>query len=356
MKSAGPAPETGLDSLVANKVPTMKGKSCLAPMLGKRGGIAGDFTVTCLNEDHYWMIGSGAAERYHRRYFAAVPLPAGTHLQSLTESYTGFNVAGPDARQLLQRLSNDDFSNSGFPFMHSRFLTIAGIDVLAMRVSFTGDLGWELYTPEAKQESLFNALVTAGRDFGMTLVGGRSLLSLRVEKGYGSWGREYSPEYWPHEVGLDRLIKAEKPEFLGRDAWLALKDTPPREKLVNLRIDNAAADAWGGEPIFTVAGDPVGRISSGAFSHSTNASVALGFIDASREKPARGRRCDTGYTTSCTGTNGAHLRSDGHTTASVSAYFRHRRGVSNLNRRVPANRFYGSLHPYRRPQTIPAPT
>lgn len=279
----GPGSRDWLDQLVANTIPQLKSRSCLTPMLGKRGGIAGDFTITCLDEDHYWMIGSGAAERYHQRFFSAVPKPSGMSVQSLTEQYTGFNIAGPHARQLLQRLSNEDLSNEGFPFMQSRSLVIAGIDVLALRVSFTGDLGWELYTLEENQLTLFNSLMKVGNEFGITPVGGRSLLSLRVEKGYGSWGREYSPEYWPHEVGLDRLIKLEKPTFLGREAWLNVKDKAPREKLVNLLILDSKADAWGGEPIFSVAGDPVGRISSGAYSHSTDASVALGFIDAAIE-------------------------------------------------------------------------
>lgn len=276
----GPGSCDWLDRLVANKVPQIPGKSCLTPMLGKRGGIAGDFTITCLDSDHYWMIGSGAAERYHQRYFKEVERSTDVSFRSLTEHYTGFNIAGPKARELLQRLSNDDLSNESFPFMHSRRLTVAGIEVLALRVSFTGDLGWELYTDESSQLSLFNALTKAGKEFGLCPVGGRSLLSLRVEKGYGSWGREYSPEYWPHEVGLDRLIKLDKPDFLGRTAWLNVMDKPAREKLVNLVINDASADAWGGEPIFSVAGKPVGRISSGAYSHSANASAALGFIDA----------------------------------------------------------------------------
>ena len=105
-----------------------------------------------------------------------------------------------------------------------------------------------------------------------------ALLSLRVEKGYGSWSREYSPEYWPQEVGLERLIKLDKPEFLGREAYLAIKDEPPREKLVVARVETTNADANGGEPVFLIDGTPVGRVSSGAFGHSVGASIALCFI------------------------------------------------------------------------------
>jgi dimethylglycine dehydrogenase len=130
------------------------------------------------------------------------------------------------------------------------------------------------------QLELYQALLQQGKDLGARPVGGRALLSLRVEKGYGSWSREYSPEYWPQEVGLERLIKLDKAEFLGRDAYLAIKDNPPREKLVLARVETTNADANGGEPVFLTDGSPVGRVSSGAFGHSVGASIALCFIDA----------------------------------------------------------------------------
>ena len=150
-------------------------------------------------------------------------------------------------------------------------------------MSFTGDLGWELYVPEEQQLALYDALFEAGASLNVVPVGGRSLLSLRVEKGYGSWGREYSPEYWPQEVGLERLIKLDKPEFLGRDAYLELKDKPPREKLVLLEIDVAHnADATGGEPVFLRDGTPVGRVSSGAYGFGVDKSLALAFIQTDK--------------------------------------------------------------------------
>jgi len=146
-------------------------------------------------------------------------------------------------------------------------------------VSFTGDLGWELYVEEDQQLALYDALFEAGQPLNVVPVGGRSLLSLRVEKGYGSWGREYSPEYWPQEVGLERLIKLDKPEFLGRDAYIALKDKPAREKLVILDIDvQHNADATGGEPVFLPDGTPVGRVSSGSYGFGVEKSLALAFI------------------------------------------------------------------------------
>ncbi|MSP82451.1 MAG: FAD-dependent oxidoreductase [Alphaproteobacteria bacterium] len=274
----GPGAGGWLDRVVANRVPTEIGRSCLTPLLGLRGGIAGDFTITKLGDDSFMMFGSALAERYHSRYFAMVPKPAGVTMTSLTDRWAGFNVAGPKARTLLQRLTNEDLSNESFPFMRSRRMTVGGVTCVALRVSFTGDLGWELYVEEPDQLGLYDALFAAGQDLGIRPVGSRSMLSLRVEKGYGSWSREYSPEYWPQEVGLDRLIKLDKGAFIGRDAYLKLKDQPPRERLVYLTVDQANADAVGGEPIFTTDGEPVGRVSSGAYGHSIGQSVALGFV------------------------------------------------------------------------------
>ncbi|MGB5837568.1 MAG: FAD-dependent oxidoreductase [Albidovulum sp.] len=267
-----------LDRIIANRVPAKIGRSCLTPLIGKRGGIAGDFTVTKLAEDHFFMVGSGMAERYHMRYFNEVPRPDGVSFTSLTKAMCGVNVAGPRARDLLTRLTNADLSNAAFPFMRSARITIAGVEAIAIRVSFTGDLGWELYVEEADQLALYSALLDAGSAFGVRPVGGRALLSLRVEKGYGSWGREYSPEYWPQEVGLDRLIKLDKPEFLNKAAYEALADRAPREKLVMFEIDATIADASGGEPIFLPDGTPVGRVSSGAYGYSVGKSLALGFV------------------------------------------------------------------------------
>jgi len=267
-----------LNRVVANHVPTETGRSCLTPMLGVRGGIAGDFTITKLVEDRFLMIGSGIAERYHQRYFNSVPRPETVSFESLTEAWGGFNVAGPNSRQLLGRLTDADLSDEAFKFMRNQAISIAGIEARAIRVSFSGDLGWEIYVPIEHQLQLYEALLKAGEALGVRPIGGRALLSLRIEKGYGSWSREYSPEYWPQEVGLDRLIKLDKPEFLGRDAYLAIKDKPPREKLVVAEVETTNADANGGEPVFLIDGTPVGRVSSGAYGHCVGASLALCFI------------------------------------------------------------------------------
>ena len=280
----GPGAEDWLNAVLANRMPRRVGGSCLTPMIGTRGGIAGDFTVTRLADEEFLVIGSGSAERFHQRYFRQVPMPHGTTFESKTEAICGFNVAGPKSRDLLQRLTETSLATADFPFMHSRRITIAGVEAVALRVSFTGDLGWELHCAAQDQAKLYGALLSAGRDMGAGPVGSRALMSLRIEKGYASWGREYSLEYWPHEVGLDRLVKMDK-EFLNKAAYGAVAELPPREKLSILELAATDADATGGEPIFLPDGTPVGNVTSGAFGYSVGKSLALGFIKTGMAEP-----------------------------------------------------------------------
>ena len=165
--------------------------------------------------------------------------------------------------------------------MRSKMIELADVEVLALRVSFTGDLGWELHCKTEDQAKLYAALLEAGKDFDAGPVGGRALMSMRVEKGYGSWSREYSPEYFPQEVGLDRLCKMEK-DFLNKGAAEKVLAEAPREELVLLHIDEAAvtasnADATGGEPIFK-DGIGIGRVTSGTYGYTVGMSLALGYV------------------------------------------------------------------------------
>ncbi|UWQ94507.1 FAD-dependent oxidoreductase [Rhodobacteraceae bacterium M385] len=274
---SGPGAEDWLNALFPNKMPRVVGRSCLTPLIGKRGGVAGDFTVTKLAEDTFWVLGGGAAERYHLRYFNQIPLPQDTTFESLTEATCGFNVAGPSARKLLGRLTNADLTNDAFPFFRSATITVAGVECVAIRVSFTGDLGWELHCAEADQITLYTALLDAAADMGAGPVGSRALMSLRLEKGYGSWGRDYSPEYWPQESGLDGLIKGDK-DFLNKDSWLKIAAHAPRETMHLLSIEATTADASGAEPVFLPDGTPIGQVSSGGYGYSVGQSLALAYL------------------------------------------------------------------------------
>jgi dimethylglycine dehydrogenase len=267
-----------LDSIFANRMPKLTGRSCLTPLIGVRGGIAGDFTVTKLGDEDFLIVGSGMAERYHKRFFDAVARPATVRFESRTEAMCGFNVAGPQSRALLQGLTNASLATAEFPFMRSARISMAGVDVVAIRVSFTGDLGWELHCDAGDQQKLYSALLEAGKEYGAGPVGSRALMSLRVEKGYGSWSREYSPEYWPQETGLAPLIKMDK-EFLNKAAYAALMDRVPRETLGMVEVlETDNADATGGEPIFRPDGTPVGRVTSGAYGYSVGKSLALCYL------------------------------------------------------------------------------
>ena len=270
-----------LDSIFANKIPKNVGASCLSPIIGKMGGIAADATITKLSDDSFWIVSSGAAEGFQQRFYNLVKRGKGTEFISKSEDYCGFNVAGPKSRELLQRLSNKDLSNEAWPFFKSGSLIIAGVECLAMRVSFTGDLGWELYCEKHNQLALYKLLIENATQIGGGPVGSRALMSLRLEKGYGSWGREYSPEYWPHEVGLERLI-ANKPNFINKNEVESVLALPAREQLVVLKLNEADvrksnADALGGEPIFK-DGNGIGRVTSGGYGYSVNMSLALGFV------------------------------------------------------------------------------
>ncbi|MDD9875580.1 MAG: FAD-dependent oxidoreductase [Gammaproteobacteria bacterium] len=284
----GPGALDWLDRLIANRVPAQDGRTCLTPLLSRRAGLAGDFTVARLTAERLLMIGSGPAEGYHCRIFQQ-HLPAkGVSFGSVTEALAGFNVAGPNARVLLERLTGRPFSNDQLPFMHNRLAEIGGIPgrAVLIRVSFTGDLGYEIYVEQQHQLPLYQAIFDHGADLGIVPVGSRALGSMRIEKGYGSWGREYSPEWYPHESGLAQLVKTDKPAFLGRDAWLQIKDQPPRQRLCCFAVEtgHANADAWGGETIHH-NGQYAGRVTSGAFGFSVERSVALGYLDADRIEP-----------------------------------------------------------------------
>lgn len=278
----GAGAEAWLNSVFANRMPTAQGRACLTPLIGVNGGVAGDFTVTRMGPEEFWVIGSGMAERYHQRFWAMVPLPDGTTFQSMTEAWCGFNIAGPLARKALQTLTNTSLETADFAFMRSCWLEIAGVECLALRVSFTGDLGWEIHCRQEDQARVYAALLEAAKASGGGPVGSRALMALRIEKGYGSWGREYSPEYWPQEVGLAPLIKINK-EFLHKSSYLKVKDNAPREVLSLIHVQDtgtaeAAADATGGEPVFLPDGTPVGRVTSGAYGYGVGMSLAMGYL------------------------------------------------------------------------------
>lgn len=277
-----------LDKIIANHVPRENGRTCLTPLLSLRGGMAGDFTVARLADDKLFMIGSGIAEDYHRRLFNAYLPTAGVSFEAVTRQMCGFNVAGPKARQLMESLTGLPMGNQDLGFMRNRVINFDGYDVIMIRLSFTGDLGYEMYVAEQNQLQLYQSIFKHGKALGIGPVGSRALGSMRIEKGYGSWSREYSPEWYPQESRLDFLVKHDKPTFHGKAGYMKIKDNQPRQRMCYFTIDTkagaAGADAWGGEPIFK-AGQYVGRVTSGSYSFTFNKSVAIGYVDNAFVQP-----------------------------------------------------------------------
>ncbi len=288
---SGPNAVSWLDRIIANHVPGENGRMCLTPLLGLRAGVSGDMTVGRVSDRQLFMIGSGMAEDYHLRIFDEFLPARGVTFECVTEQLCGVNVAGPQARRVIERLTDRDLSSEALPFMHVAQVRINGHDAMIMRVSFSGDLGFEIYVDAAYHLELYRTALEAGAEFGIRPVGSRALASLRIEKGYGSWGREYSPEWRPDESGVERLVKIAKPSFAGRDAWMQIREQPPRQLLCQFSIETrpgkTGSDAWGGESIFR-DGQYVGRITSGSYSFTAGKSVALGYVDTGHAVPGDG--------------------------------------------------------------------
>ena len=275
----GPAAESWIERVFANRPPAEPGRIVLCPMLNPRGRIAGDFTLTRLGPQSFLLVGSGVAERFHRRWWEREAPPGdGVRLTSLTSRLCGFAVAGPKARTLLARLTRTDLSPEALPYMHALACELGPVrDALLLRVSFTGELGYELYVPAEHQLALYEHLRAAGEDLGLRLAGGRALGAMRIEKGFASWGRELSPDYTPYEAGIGRFVKLDKADFIGRDAALRLAQQLPAQRLCTLEIDARDADAWGGEPVLA-GGDFVGYVTSGGYGHRVGKSLALAYL------------------------------------------------------------------------------
>jgi dimethylglycine dehydrogenase len=196
---------------------------------------------------------------------------------------TGFQIAGPNARAVLAACCREDVSNDALPFLGVRKLTVGMADCLVQRVSYTGDLGFEIYCDPMSQRQLWSALWTAGEQYGMTPFGMRAMMSLRLDRFFGSWQREYSPDYTAAETGLDRFIAFKKPvDFIGRAAAELERKTGPSKVLCMFEVDAEDADVLAWEPIW-LGKDVVGFCTSGGYSHWTGKSLAFGFLPAVQE-------------------------------------------------------------------------
>ncbi len=294
----GPGARAFLDGILTNRLPD-RGRIALSPMLNEQGRLVGDFTVAALpprsasdGPERLLVFGSGAAERYHQRWFdARLPADGSVRYRALGPSLTGLAIAGPGSRALLTSITTADVSREAFGFLHVRSLDLGMVPALVGRISFTGDLGYELWVEPGYQAQLFDLLMAAGREHGLRLFGGHALNSLRLEKSYGAWATEFRPLYDPYEAGLGAFVKPEKGDFVGRGAALRLRETGPSRRLVSFTVDvedgRDAADVIGDEPIWH-DGSVVGSVTSGGYAHGCRASVALGYVPSDLATAADG--------------------------------------------------------------------
>jgi len=280
---SGPGARAWLDRLLATRIPTA-GRSRLAVMLSDTAKIVGDFTLFCLSgpdangSERFVMTGSGPIQEWHMRWFDRYLPAEGVAVANVTNEWMGLGVAGPKSRDVLQQLTRTDLSNEAFPFMSVAEVNVGLAPCRVDRVSLTGELGYEIWMPTTYMRHVFTQLHEAGADIGIRNVGVVGLLSMRLEKIFGIWGREFSPDYRPSQNEMTRFVQYDKPDFVGRDAALADRDAGPASRLSLLSLGKVGADATGFEPVYR-DGRKVGFVTSGGYGHRTDQSLALAYID-----------------------------------------------------------------------------
>jgi dimethylglycine dehydrogenase len=279
---AGPAAEAALDRLLAARLPAV-GRVRLTPMLAASGRLMGDLTTIRLAPDRFVVFGSGYLQAWHMRWFAAHLPASGVVLRNLSDDWGGIAIFGPRAREILQRLTSEDVGPAALPFMSARLMDVGLCNALVARMSVTGELGYEIHAPQVYLRSIYDRIASRTGDLGVVDVGMYALLSLRIEKGFGIWTREFSRDYTPQESGLARFVAYDKPGFVGREAALADRDAAPRRRLVLLDVQAADADASFYEPVWAGA-ERVGFVTSAAYGHTCGRSLAMGYVacDAAR--------------------------------------------------------------------------
>ena len=277
----GPGATDWLDHLVANKVPTRVGRMALCHALTPKGGIRSEFTITRIAEDRFYVVSAGAAERFDGDYLEKqLPADGRVSLRRITGSRGCFVVAGPRAREVLQPLCEDKLDNESFPWLTARIAEVGlATDVYMLRVNFVGSLGWELHFPVEYAHHLFDAILSSGKPHGIGLVGMRAMESLRLEKSYRMWGTDMTRDYTPFETGLDRFVRMNKPEFIGKAALVRQQAAGIPNRFITLEVHGVTdADPLGNEPLFDTRGNMVGRATSGYYGHFLKKSLAIGYV------------------------------------------------------------------------------
>jgi len=273
---SGPAAESWLDGLMATKLPTAGGAR-LAVMLSPKGRIYGDLILMRLGEERYMMTGSGPLQEWHMRWFEQ-NLPAkGVTVRNVTDDLLCLGLIGPKSRDVLASLTRTDVSGEAFRFLNVRQMEVGLAPVTVARLSLTGELGYEIYMPALYQRSVYEKLMEAGEDHGIRNIGVRALLSMRLEKGFGIWGREFSPDYTPAMNEMKRFIAYDKADFVGRQAACEERGKAPSRQLCLMELDADDTDATGFEPVWHDDRN-VGFVTSGGYGYRTQKSLALAYL------------------------------------------------------------------------------
>ncbi|TPK52739.1 MULTISPECIES: FAD-dependent oxidoreductase [unclassified Mesorhizobium] len=261
---SGPGAEDFLNRLMTNRMPKA-GRIVLTPMINEFGKLIGDFTIAKAAEDRFMIWGSSAAQKYHMRWFEK-HLPkdgrraSEVRIHRFDQTLVGLSIAGPKSRDLLQKLVDVDISTKAFRFMDFREMAVGGAPCMVNRITYTGDLGYEIWMAPAYQRLVYKAIRDAGEEFGLVDFGMRALLSMRLEKNFPTWFRELRPIYGPFEGSMDRFIKLEKNDFIGRDAAARERAEGPKLRRVSFIVEAADADVMGDEPIWAKVGKDYGTV------------------------------------------------------------------------------------------------
>ena len=271
----GPDARAYLDRVLAGRIPK-PGRLALTPMLTPKGKLYGDLTVACLDDESFMLFGSGAAQEMHRRWFDSHLPASGVAYRNRSDALHGMAISGPRSRDLLSRICRDDVSNAALRFRDVRRTFVGGVPALLARLSFSGELGYEIYCAPQFQLKLFERIEEAGADLGLKLYGARALMSLRLEKAWGAWTLDFRPDFTAAESGLDIFIDWDK-DFIGKEAAAQERDGAPGKKLAVMTVETADIDVSGDEAILH-GGECIGYVTSGGYAHWAGKSVALGYV------------------------------------------------------------------------------
>ncbi|MBS1845504.1 MAG: GcvT family protein [Actinobacteria bacterium] len=281
----GPGAADFLEGLCDNRVARGDGQITYTQMLNRRGGIECDFTVSRLAEDRFGIV-TGTAFGNHDREWMRRHLPedGSARIVDVTSGWACFGIWGPRARDVLQPLTPSDLGNDSFPYMTLQEITVGDVPVRALRVTYVGELGWELYCPTEYGLGLWRAIWEAGQGHGIAAGGYRAIDSMRLEKGYRVWGADITPDETPYEGGVGFCAKLDKEEFVGRDALLAAMEDGPRQKLACITLDDPRSIALGNEPV-RVDGEVVGRVTTGGYGYTVERSIAYAYLPPALAEP-----------------------------------------------------------------------